>query len=153
MTTLRILLYRAGRDGKWLDNAISAWTHIFNWGTEPYSHAEGQTKGKCFPSHCEDEAFMTFQDHEYPEDFYGTCYTSTTRGDNKGTVKRPASEVLKHPGRWDYCDVEIDEQMYPHAIGYMERSVAENEGYGSVAFRPWGSLFAWALRVDVELDT
>jgi hypothetical protein len=128
---LRILLYRAGRDGKWLDNAISGYTHLFNWWTEPYSHAEVQKPD-------ENRSFIglrqidgkPLENGDYGPRFVGTCYTSTTRGDNKGTVKRPASEVLKHVDRWDYCDVEIDDRLYPLVIAYLDDEVANNKGYG-----------------------
>lgn len=40
--------------------------------------------------------------------FKGECFSSTTRGDAKGTRFIPANELLHHPERWDYIEVECD---------------------------------------------
>ena len=131
---IRVLLYKARiGDKHWLDDAISLWTGLFNWGTGPYSHVELWVQGKCFPSHCEDEAFLTFQDAEYPEDYYGTCYTATMRGKTKGVVKNPASKILKNPGRWDYCEIEVDKYEYDQILQCAEFWVDEHEGYDFTA--------------------
>ena len=45
----------------------------------------------------------------------------------KGTVKRPASEVLKNPERWFYIEVDTD---YSGQMNYwMEKQVHLNQGY------------------------
>ncbi len=40
--------------------------------------------------------------------YIGQCFSSTTRGKVNGVRFAPASEVLKHPERWDYIEVEVD---------------------------------------------
>jgi hypothetical protein len=59
----------------------------------------------------------------------GTCYTSTMRGDDNGTVKRDASLVLDHPEHWDYIEVEVE--AYQQMMLYMNNQVGSNKGYGT----------------------
>ncbi len=91
-------------DGHWLENAISAYTGLFNWGTGSYSHVE----------------LEDVQTH--------MMYTSTMRGDAKGVVKRPASEVLKKPGRWDVCEIECEQEDYELMITHADLMVKNNAG-------------------------
>ena len=73
---IKVHQYKAGKDGKWLDDAISIWSGLFNWGTPPYSHTEIELNGMCF--------------------------SSATRGDGfVGTRFAAAGHVLRHPERWD----------------------------------------------------
>jgi hypothetical protein len=51
------------------------------------------------------------------------------RGEDNGTVKRPACEVLKNPGRWDYIEVEMEECYHTDMLWYMEMQVSINKGY------------------------
>jgi hypothetical protein len=65
---------------------------------------------------------------------YGQCWTSTMRfdstEDNKGGVcVRPASQVLKHPDRWFYCEKEISDACYDILIDRMQSAVHYNLGY------------------------
>ncbi len=45
-----------------------------------------------------------------PDVFVGQCFSSTTRGTAKGVRFAPAAEVLKHPSRWSYIEVEVDDE-------------------------------------------
>lgn len=88
MKIIRILFYKAGRDGRWLDDAIAIWTGLNprNWGTPRYSHVE-----------------LQFIDR-------GVCFSSATRGQWTGCRFAPASEVLKHKDRWDYIDKAVSSE-------------------------------------------
>lgn len=104
MRTLTVLLYKAGKDGKWIDNAIAFWTglHPSNWGAGPYAHAEIM-------------------------DVTGMCYTSTMGQlrqnplgkNNGGVVRRPAAQVLKHPGRWDCVRIQVPGETYRLVIRFL----------------------------------
>lgn len=66
----------------------------------------------------------------------GTCWTSTqgqVRGGNnvgKGTCKRNANLVLKHPERWSYTEHTVSDDAYEAMIEYLDHQVAQNKGYG-----------------------
>lgn len=68
--------------------------------------------------------------------FLGTLFTSTmgqVGGKNRtgnGTVKRPASQVLKHPERWSYTEHEVTDKMFANGMLYAEWEVKNNKGYG-----------------------
>ena len=95
MKKIRILLYKTPWKPKlkylvnWLISlrTWSKWSHIEIWTPD-------------------ERLLFIGQDHLMKtKNFYGDCYTSTMRGEANGTVKRPASEVLKHPGNWDYSEI------------------------------------------------
>lgn len=78
-----ILQYRADKqDGHWLDDAIAAWTSLFNWGTPPHSHSE-----LCFPS--------------------AMCFSSASRGYFIGCRWIDFEQLTKHKERWDVYAKDI----------------------------------------------
>lgn len=109
MKTFRVLSYRAERDGHCLDDGISLWTKLFNWKTPPYSHAE---------------IWLLDEDK---------CFTSTMRGEWNGTVIRPASEVLTHPERWDYFEIQVEVAVYNAAVQKARLAAEANKGYDKPA--------------------
>jgi len=125
---IRFAHYKAGRDGKWLDNAISIWSGIFNWGTGNYSHSETwwQNPNQSNPN-------LAWED--------GEAFTSTTRGHLNGTVIRPAGGVFKHPERWDITEIEVGDVIGLRAIRRARCAAAMNQGYDHPAissfFWPW----------------
>ena len=86
MKTIRVLFYRAGKDGKWLDDAISLWSGLWNWGTPPYSHVELEFVGR------------------------SVCFSSATRGNFIGVRFESSEVVLKHWNRWDYIEKTISNE-------------------------------------------
>jgi hypothetical protein len=126
MMKVRVLFYRAKLDiagvitGRhWphaLDDIIAGWTGLWNPGTGPYSHTEIWTP---------DEEGRFFSHGRYQ----GTCWTSTLRHDWSGVIKRPADGVLTHPGRWDYCELELDAWAADEMIGWMDMQCGLNRGY------------------------
>lgn len=152
MTVLiRILLYRAKfewrnflhtRKIRLIDDIISLWTWPWNIGTGPYGHAEVWTpdgNGKFYRQAI--DHLETSGEKYYLSGPHGTCYTSTLRDKNNGTVKRPASEVLKNPERWDYIELDLPEDMYKAMLYWMENEVKNNLGYDKKAIlsflTPW----------------
>lgn len=137
---IRVLFYRARIGDKHaLDDAISLWTGLFNWGTGPYSHCElwvPREDGEF--GHDETKRLNNnwVRTSHYP--WQGTCYTSTLRGDSKGVVKRPPSEILKNPGRWDYCEIEIRPSLYEGGINYLMARIGKKIKY---AFKTIASYF------------
>ena len=141
---IRLLLYKAKQDGKWLDNGISIWTKLFNWNTPPYSHAE-----IWLPD--ENENFAIWPMHK--GDLFGTCYTSTmgqVRGKNSvaqsGSCKRASNQVLKHAERWDYIDIEVNDLLYENALTWADCVVADNKGYDLKAV--WSFFLPWKIHDD-----
>ena len=151
---VRFLFYRARFEWRnifkkkirLVDDGISWWTWPGNIGTGPYSHVE-----VWLPD--EDGRFgVTYEDLEWevPRKAYiGTAFTSTMRGENNGTVKRPASKVLKHPERWDYKEFEIDENLYLQGKYWMNKKVRDNKGY---SFRDIGKFFGLGFLADESRD-
>lgn len=85
-------------------------------------------------SHCEiwtpdENDRFTMAGNNRPMDYWGTCWTSTMRGEDNGTVKRPANEVLDHPENWDYIEIELEDHKYDNLITLMQIEVEGNEGY------------------------
>ncbi len=107
---IRVLFYKAMRDGHIVDDGISLWTKLFNWNTPPYSHVE------IWWPLC--GSFSK-----------GFCFTSTMRGEDNGTTVRPASEVLTHPERWDYVEILVDDDIANMAIARAREAAHNNKGY------------------------
>lgn len=143
MKKIRIIFYRAKLGDKHaLDDVISLWTGIFNWGTGPYSHVELWVPDKHGEFGGVKPVGKIDLEAAHQTLFKGTCYTSTMRGDSKGVVKRPASEILKNAKRWDYCEIEVSEEMdYADMIDTAETAVRIGFGYDFKAvmsfFWPW----------------
>ena len=137
---VRFLFYRAEFDGHPLDDLISLWTWPWNIGTGPYSHCELWLPDNSFDSRKDVFNINEFNNANYfgPK---GTCYTSTMRGKHNGTVKRPASEVLKHLERLDYIEIGLSEELYRAGKLWMEYEVHNNTGYDKKAILSF--LFPW----------
>ena len=123
---VRILFYKY--KWKWVNFAIQAWTWPWNMWTKSYSHCEVWVQdGNC--------GFEDIANNYLPQPnfYYGTCYTSTMRGDYNGTVKRPASEVLPHPDRWDYYEIEVADVFYWRMMAFMNDACQRNKGYDKPA--------------------
>ncbi len=147
MKTIRILFYKARiGDKHWLDDAISLWTGIFNWGTGPYAHVEpwesdknGEFGGvKAIGKYNPEDAHQTL--------FKGTCVTATMRPPSKGVVSRPANVVLRNPERWDYCEIEVKDSVYEGGWNYLKARVGKKIKY---AFKTIASYFL-PFRIHVE---
>ncbi|HDZ38772.1 MAG TPA: hypothetical protein ENH62_10870 [Marinobacter sp.] len=116
-----------GRKIRLIDDGISLWTGLFNWFTPGYSHVEVWIH--------EDpdwDYWVTLGDSIYGKSqhqFRGICYTSTMRGDDNGTVSRPASTVFKYPKRWEYIEFEVTDESFEHALVWADERVFHNKGY------------------------
>lgn len=139
MKKVRLLLYKSKLgDGHVIDDAIGMWTKIVNvfrpstWLMRSYSHCEIWTLG-------------TYKKFSRVVD-YGTCWTSTMRGNYDGCVKRPASEVLTHPERWDYVEFDVPNAFYDAGIAWMSYVVEHNTGYSKKLIGRF--FFPWVKDVD-----
>jgi hypothetical protein len=136
MAKIRVILYKTPK--KWgFKYLVNHLISIRTW--SKYSHIEIWT-GDDDPRNISSDKFKSFIPRGNPQfahsepplkqDIAGTCYTSTMRGEDNGTVSRPASEVLDHPKNWDYIPVTIkDELAYDRMISFLEWAVKENKGY------------------------
>lgn len=139
MKTIRGLFYKTPK---------FKWKYWVNWlisirTMSKYSHCELQdpredgkfselikksdAKGEIFTA-C-NYTTVTITEPVYELKFYGTCYTSTMRGDDNGTVKRDASLVLDHPENWDYIEIPLTDEQYASLITWMDYAVKHNKGY------------------------
>jgi len=117
---MRVLLYRTPWKLKakyivnWLISArtLSKWSHIEVQDPD----ANGQFG-------------VLWSDGHY--EAFGTCYTSTMRGDDNGTVVRDASEVLDHPENWDFYEIELSDDQYAGILDWMDKAVRNNYGYAT----------------------
>ena len=121
-----------GRKIHLVDDGISLWTGLFNWWTPGYSHMSVWIRDDdrvCFvhvrfPDYDDDKAGIGIQ-----RIYKGNCYTSTMRGDDNGTVSRPASTVFTHPDRWHYIEFEVTDESFEEAKAWADERVKNNKGY------------------------
>lgn len=116
----RTLFYLAQFDWHFTDDLIWLVTGLnpANWGTKGYIHAEkwrSDVNGK----------FVNDSGG-----YVGTVFTSTMRGDAKGTVIRPAAGVLRNRDRWHCCEVEHRSVDYWKAMTWAYEAARKNRGYG-----------------------
>lgn len=147
---IRILFYKAERDGHPLDDAINIYTALFNfprprwnpkkwwqeikqWWKGCYSHVELWVPSEHAPG-----AFGIINSMGEQPEYLGTCYTSTMRPPDKGVVKNPASKILKNPKRWDMCEIEIKDSLYEGGINYLMARIGKKIKY---AFKTIASYF------------
>jgi len=129
MKKFRILFYRPAKDGHYVDDSIAGWTRIWNLNAPEElicSHEEIWTPDK----------FGYFNGGGELEHIpHGDCWTSTMGQlggkDRKGSGvrKAPASEILKNPNRWFYCEFEIPDERYNVMTFLMQDEVDYNKGY------------------------
>ena len=119
MKNIRVLFYKASKDGKWLDDAISVWTGLWNWGTPPYSHVELQ--------------FL---------DRMGVCFSSATRGKFTGVRFELPEIVLKHRSRWDYIEKAVSDKEEVRLFEAAKDIVGAGYDYWGI----FGFLIPWHVQ-------
>ena len=116
-----------------VDDGISLWTGLFNWGTPPYSHMSVWIPNANGEFVYEVDLLPAGRDNldilKAGYEYLGTCYTSTMRGDANGTVSRPASGVFKNPKRWEYIEFEVTDESFEEAKHWADERVRLNKGY------------------------
>lgn len=158
MKTYRKAFYKAKfGDGKWLDDGISIWTTFVNvvWLActlkfrlipecvkRRYSHEETWLMGEVDGFPC-----FSVQDIGSRKPRYvGTCFTSTRRDKNDGTVIRDAQDVIgKHPKRWDIMEITVSDRDYEAAVEWRNWQVEHNQGYNIKSIMG----FFWPFRKTV----
>jgi len=116
---IRVVFYKASKDGQKMDDAISFWTGLFpcNWGTKGYSHSE-----IWFPD-AQDDFYHFGRYISSPPPYRGRCFSSTTRGGCKGVRFEDAEVILRNPERWDVTDdIEVADEL---VVKYMPNIVAQ----------------------------
>ena len=128
-------------DGDVVDNAIQLATKLPNWNAPPITHYslwtpdwEGTFRFSLTGNRNSDGTKM-----ELGVGYLGACWTSTTRGDNNGTVVRPASGVLKHPERWLYTKNVVNLESFRYARFEATARVSGNLGYA------WRNLLRYGM--------
>lgn len=128
-----INVMRGKRKAHLIDDGISLWTGLFNWFTPGYSHVEVWIPNANGEFVYEVDLLPADRDNldvlKAGYDYRGTCYTSTMRGKDNGTVSRPASEVFKHPERWEYIEFEVTDESFAEAKTWADERVKNNKGY------------------------
>ena len=132
MKTIRAIFYRPKIDKHWIDNFIAFWGLVWNWFF--------WFKKRLWTSHSEiwipnKKWDFEFLPHIFNGVHAGITFTSTmgqTGGKNRtgdGVRKALASEILKHPDRWYYYEIEVSDHAFQHMLRWMETQVANNQGY------------------------
>ena len=157
MKEIRVVFYKPKIDRHVTDNAIAIWTAIVNipyilkmagWNLKRawellkasnYSHVEIWE--------ADSDGDFTARDFFDPNGtyIYGTCSTSTMRGNSKGTVTRFADTVIHNLKRWAFATYYLTNEGYKHASTYRDTEVKNNKGYG---FRDLGKFFGLRFLAD-----
>jgi len=127
MKRARILFYVTPKfKWKYLANwLISVWTR------SKYSHCEIHDPRREWVSATKQKEMFERYDSLLKKNVpVGTMHTATMRGEDNGTVCRPASEVLTHPENWRYIEIEIEnDTAFAAGMAYMDYQVKINKGY------------------------
>ena len=100
--------------GKWIVGWTWALGLFYNWKSLKYNYSHEELwipdeKGEflaCTRYPSENTIYCGTQN------IVGQCFSSTTRGDAEGVRFAPASDVLKHPERWEYIEFEVDDKVW-----------------------------------------
>ena len=131
-------MFLKGRKIRLVDDGISLWTGMFNWFTPGYSHMSvwKQDENGRFTELDDVIADAMFAVGGITKrNYLGTCYTSTMRGKDNGTVSRPASTVFTHPERWEYIEFEVRDESFEAAKRVADIRVGRNKGYSTKDIR------------------
>ena len=115
--------------------AIVAWTWLlgcfYNWKAlkHNYSHVEVWIPEDTYKKPQLTEYIAT--SFQIGHKIIGQCFSSTTRGTANGVRLAPACDVLHHPYRWDYIEVEIDPERF-------EVALAESNKLMGLKYDFWG---------------
>jgi len=106
-----------------------------------FAECETVGDGSCKTIPTDEGNTFTITISNYEMKFLGQCFSSTTRGDAEGVRFAPASEVLKHPERWDYIEFEITKESYFNAKWWMDAWVGRKYDFAGLFgfFLPWNS--------------
>ena len=130
MKTFRVLCYRPDWDGHILDNAITGYSQLVN-SIQHWRYRDILSLLKC--GHTEiwtpNENGELYGDGDPSRKYLGLCWTSTMRGKTSGACVRPAYEVLDHPHRWYYYEIEVSDNGYTAMVTWMQGQVACNKRY------------------------
>ncbi len=77
-----------------------------------YSHVEIWWPDEDGDFDCGDRSKITANLNNIKIRFLGYCFSSTTRGPYDGVRIAPASEVLHNPHRWEYIEIEVDDDLW-----------------------------------------
>jgi hypothetical protein len=134
----RVIFYKPAIDKHLIDNVISIGTKLWNWNSPGCSHVEGwspDNRGRFYIGQGNDgnvsvgwTDWINGEQVTWPL-FRGNAFTSTMRGDDNGTVIREMKEVLVHPERWFYYEIEISDEDYAVGMKWAEDQCAKNKGY------------------------
>jgi hypothetical protein len=107
MKKIRFHFYLSGEYDKFLSRAIAWWSGIWNKKTIPTSHEELEFCSRT-PAEIESSAKTTPAEVLHQS---GLCFSSASRGGFIGVRFAPSCEILKHPERWAFIEVDIDDEI------------------------------------------
>ena len=122
-------------DGNKIDNVIDMWTMLMNLPMVVFQTRFNLKEIKKFLklAFAHVEIWTPSGYHYDPRKcdwMNGLMWTSTMRGDEKGTCYRKASEVMKDRSRWWYWEFTTKHEYLKEACEYGNHEVMCNEGYG-----------------------
>lgn len=137
-------LFHSPKGERGIGKLIVGWTWFlglfYNWKVLKYnfSHEEGWKPDK--NGQFERRVLCKYhqgnmrddEDAYHRTEYLGTCFSSTTRGDANGVRFEDASKVVgKHPERWWYVEVEIEDDE--KAISFVKSQVGKEYDFAGIA--------------------
>lgn len=120
---------------RFIGNAIVIWTGFlalfYSWKLLKYSFSHEELwlpdEDGCFYCSCScyDKDEDCAECYIAGKIWLGQCFSSTTRGGAKGVRFASAAEVLKHPERWYYIEVEVDSERLDVVVAEAKRLIGK----------------------------
>jgi hypothetical protein len=140
MKKVRFLFYLSGENDKLLSKAIALWSGFWNKKTIPTSHEELEF---CNRAPAEIKSLIKTVSAEIPQQ-NGLCFSSASRGDFIGVRFAPSVEILKHPEKWKYIEVEVEDQTEQKMFESAKSIVGRPYDYIAI----FGFCLPWHIQDD-----
>ncbi len=128
MKKFRVIFFKAPSIGYLFKHPFAGLIAVRTWSM--YVHVELQVPHElCEYFRNTDNGLVGYKVDATERFAKGTCYTSTLRDGYNGACKRPASEVMHNPGRWEYKEYTCNNEDYELMIHWLDKQVLENKGY------------------------
>ena len=124
-------LFHNPKGERGVGKGIVAWTWVlglfYNWKVLKYNFSHEEVwLPDCIGKWWFSEYHRDWKSEDSP---MGRCFSSTTRGSANGVRFEWAYEVLKHPERWSYIEVEVDKILLEKAVVEAEKLVGLKYDY------------------------
>ena len=109
------------------------WAELKDWWKDSFTHIElwiSDENGRFISWYLRNPDVPVAERYRDKPFYLGRCYTSTMRDGMAGTVLRPASEVIKHPEKWEVGVIgKVTDLQYDSGMIHINNKVEGNKGY------------------------